>query len=56
MIDQLTDRLYGGGHESELVFLRSFREIERKKYITAGRPYVHIYIYKFPFIHMFHDP
>jgi hypothetical protein len=45
MIVQLTDRLGGGGHKSELVFLRSFREIERKEYLTAGKPYVHIYTY-----------
>jgi hypothetical protein len=56
MIVQLVDRLGGGGHESELVFLRSFRKIERKKDRNRSRKAIYAYICIFPFIHMFHDP
>jgi hypothetical protein len=53
---QLTDRSGCGGHENMMVFVPSFREMQRKKPQQRGHVCIYIYIYIYPFIHMFHDP
>ena len=54
MVVELTDRLFGGGRESDLVFLRLF--FVKLKEINHSREAICAYIYIYPFIRMFQDP